>query len=132
MATDSISPATEIAQRLQTLGIGTIGATSGWALAVGMEPSQPNNVITVYDTPGQAPDNDDHSVERPTVQVRVRSFDHQEAYGKSQDVKNALISGEFGTFFLITATSEPGLIGRDDNDRFLFTTNFQAMRDIGD
>lgn len=132
MATDNSSPALEITEYLQTQGEGTIGATSGWALSTGMEPDAPDNAITVYDTGGQAPDNDDQSIERYTVQVRIRSYGYSSAYAKLQSIKSTLIAASFGSFVAVWAQSEPGLIGKDDNDRFLFTINFEAMRDTGD
>ncbi len=125
------TPAHHIAQRLQSLGIGVIAASSGWSLAVSREPAAPVTAVTVYDTGGGPIDTDDQDMESPTFQVRVRSADYVAAYEKQVEIREAMIRAAFMAggrrYFSVAATSGILALGRDDNDRFLLTQNFQAL-----
>ena len=126
------SPAYDIAQRLDALGIGIFGATiGGWTIAVSREPVSPVSAITVYDTGGGPVDTDDQDMESPTIQVRTRSLDYLAGYAKQEEIRAALILAGFDVsgkrYYSAAATSGILAIGRDDADRFLLTQNFQLL-----
>lgn len=123
------SPAYDMALYLQSVGIGTFAQT----IHVSREPISPDDVVTLYDTGGTPILTDHDELREATFQVRVRSTGYLAGYQKQQDVFEA-----FKSFLPIDigAYSYPGVwavtdilaIGRDDNDRFLFTCNYRAMR----
>lgn len=131
-----MSPALAIATYLQTQGVGLFTATdNGWKLTVSTEPSSPANAITIYDTGGLGADTDEQNVFRSLVQVRVRGMDYADAYAKQEEIRNLLIipspvqvpgAGFIGIF----AQTDILGIGRDDNDRFVFTANYRTVRQI--
>jgi hypothetical protein len=100
---------------------------------IGKEPPNPETVITIYDT-GGAMGNPDASMFDPVIQIRVRAHSYADAMEKSEQVRDELvlnrsrIIGDFlyTGFWLI---SDVAGIGRDDNDRELFTTNYRLMRE---
>ena len=105
-------------------------------LFISKEPTNPNEVVTIYDT-SQAPPMltldkvSDYYFE--ACQVRVRSTNYEEGYAFIQDIRDALHgrAGETwnGTLYtLIRCTSGPNCIGWDDNNRVLFTVNFEMQR----
>lgn len=131
-----MSPAKAIATYLQSQSVGTLGATSGWALAYSTEPDAPPNAITIFDTGGPAPDTDQQNVLRPTIQVRVRSTGnaagYDAAYAKHQAIRDLLINLSGVTMSgirvaCVSMRSDILSIGRDDNDRHVLTANYQLL-----
>lgn len=131
------SAAHDIALHIASAGLGVFGGASGWAVSVGTEPASPDTTITVYDTGGEGPDTDQLDIERPTIQVRVRSSKAGSAYPDAHDKQRAiraLLHGIKGVtingtrYAGITMTSEILVIGRDENDRFLMTANYRVIR----
>lgn len=123
------SPANEIAIWLEAEGLGTISAASGWAISTAISPETPDDVITVYDTGGTAPDNDTQDVFNPTIQVRTRSTSYPEGFAKQEAIKAALLArGVEGTINAVWMESEPQAIGADDNARFLITSNYKLLK----
>lgn len=127
------SPAHQLALHLGTFpAIGAFAAATGWAIAVGMEPKSPDEAITLYDT-GGAPYFADAYLSTPTIQVRVRTRKYQDGYDKHEDIL-AILSGiqnqQIGDSYLLGVwlTSDVMAIGRDDNDRFIFTANYRIER----
>lgn len=127
------SPAHDIALYLVANAVGTLPWTSGWAVSVALEPPEPNNSVTVYDTGGQEPDTDELDLMRPSLQVRVRSVSYQDAYDKQVQIRDLLIlpqpiSAEDSDFVSIQMTSDILSIGRDDNNRHVLVANYLAIR----
>ncbi len=123
------SPAHDIALYLVANGVGTLPYTSGWAVSLALEPANPDNAVTVYDTGGQGPDTDELDLKRPTFQVRVRSASYVTAYAKQQAIRDLLILTQpIGDFVGIEMTSDILAIGRDESSRHLLTANYQAIR----
>lgn len=127
------SPAHELALHLATFpAIGAWAASTGWAIAVGMEPKSPDDAITLYDT-GGAPYFADAYLSTPTIQVRVRTRDYRAGYEKHEDILailSAIQNQQIGDSYVlgIWLTSDIMSIGREDNDRFLFTANYRLER----
>lgn len=122
------SPAKAIAEWLDALSgaPGSLQATTGWALCIGMEADEPEKVITVYDTGGEEQVQDGEF--RPTLQVRTRAHDYAECYNKQIEIRDLLIAADDITGIVsVWNNSQPQAIGKDDNDRFLFTSNYRVM-----
>lgn len=132
-----ISAARDVADLLEDDGIGTFGTD----IFVDQEPDSPDTVITVYNTPGEAPQlatgltaaalvmND--SV---MIHVRGRASAYNATQDLAQDIMNAL-HGRAGdvinnsTIVGIVATSGIGSLGRDEpKNRPKFSMNFKVMR----
>lgn len=126
-----MSPARDIADRLASLSVGTIGANSGWSISVSREPIAPPSAITVYDTGADAPDTDELDINGPAFQVRVRAKDYETAWAKQIEIREALIRSTFSSgsvrYFCINLMSGPLSIGLDDQDMHILTANYSAL-----
>lgn len=128
-----MSPALAIAQYLEDQYAGVIGASTGWAISVALSPDTPHNCITVYDTGGEGTDTNELDLERPTFQVRVRSFTYTDAWNKQDEIRSLLQAMDGLTlgayrYTFVRATSDILSIGTDDRERYLTTANYRAMR----
>lgn len=127
------SPAHDTAVWLSDNSFGTFGADSGWSISVGTEPSSPDQCITTYDTGGGV-DQPDAQMFDPTMQVRVRAKTYEAGYDKATAVRDSLILptakviGDFlyTGFWIFT---DVAMIGKDDNERCIFTFNLRLMRE---
>lgn len=129
-----MSAAADIRDKIVAGGGGWVAGGSGdWALYVGEEPVSPDNVVTFYDT-GGPPGNPDANLQNPTIQIRVRSRDYLPGYNKAAELRDLLklphdfIFGDWhysGVFL----TTDVAKIGKDGNNRNLFTVNFRIERD---
>jgi hypothetical protein len=124
------SPAHDLAIYLASQGVGSYPGT----ISVNVEPADPVDVVTIYDTGGDSPDTDQLDLLRPTFQVRVRSMDPEAGYEMQERIRDLLmLPGRIVTvnsaFVVITPTSDVAHIGRDDNDRHLTTLNYSAIRE---
>lgn len=117
------SPAYTIARYLETQGFGE------WAndINVSLEPSEPVECITLYDTGGQDPDSDEQDVFNKTIQIRIRTLNYLETYTKLEQIRDLLINQTIAGINGIWMQGDILYIGRDDNDRHLFTTNFRLL-----
>lgn len=130
------SPALELATWLTEFlpDLGPLFGETKWSVHVAAEPSEPANVITLYDTTGQPTDTDERDIERPSVQVRVRSEagEYNEAYGLHHKIKQALIlntvDAQTSKFQLISLISDFASIGRDDRGRHIGVSNYSCHR----
>lgn len=125
------SLAHDLAAYLHDQGVGTFPHTTGWAINVAHEPGDPADSITIYDTGGEGPDTDQLDVERPTIQVRVRSDSYPDAYAKHQAIRDMLIFGPLDleeSVVRLVQTSGPFSLGLDDKNRHLLTANYRARR----
>jgi hypothetical protein len=129
----SNSPAHDLALYLDASGVGTFAGTSSWAIAAGREPIAPDDAVTLYDTPGPGPTDDDQDLFEVTIQVRVRSNSYPAAYAKQVAIRDLLILPNFITadtsrFRGVFMTADIAGLGRDDNDRHLLVANYTALR----
>jgi hypothetical protein len=114
----------------------SLALTFATDLFVGKEPPNPNNSVTIFDTPGRRPmlgisTGNDYFF--PSVQVRVRNEDYTTGWNLINDIKEKLHGRANETwngayYALIECVIEPSLLGWDDNDRVWFVTTFDLQR----
>lgn len=124
------SPAYELTLHLELSGVGSRTAETGWALSTGTEPKSPDNVVTLYDYTNGAEFFADEELAGGALQVRTRSKNYNEAYIKQVEVRRILSAVinqqvEDNYYIGVWAVTGPMCIGRDDNDRHVFTTNYR-------
>ena len=125
----------DIVNYLGTQGVGTLGASAGstWGIFMGHEPEVINPTITVYDTPGEAP-NPKFRLDYPRFQVRVRSTVYLNSINKCQEVKDKLLgfpSGELGgTWYVgIYVVLDVSNLGADAKGREIAVCTFRVIRE---
>ena len=128
------TPAEAIGRHLADEGVGAIQATSGWCIDIAAEPTSPDTAITLYDSGGRDALLYDEALRQPTIQVRVRATDYLANYAKQTAIVDALhtiIGAEiYGHRYVgIWQTGDIQSLGRDDNNRYVTTSNFQIIRE---
>lgn len=125
-----MSAAYDVATLLASQGLGVFAAEQGWSINVGSEPDRPDTCLTIYDTGGLGPDTDELD-RRPSFQIRARGKDYRTTWAKLhtarlylQDAGPVVINATRYASF--EASSDIIGLGKDDNDRHLFTLNFQV------
>ena len=112
----------------------------GTTLFGGREPSDPDNCMTLFDTPGGGSfvplrrDPQGRRYEYAAFQIRVRNFNYDEAVRQSNDIidvlhalqENTVVNGTLYT--LIRALDNPHLLDWDENNRARIITNFEVQR----
>jgi len=106
-------------------------------LFIGLEPSKPDNCVTIFDTDSLSPqltlggDGDDYY--RPSIQIRVRNTDYTVGWALAHDIVAAL-HGRAGEtwnatlYTLIQCSSGPAFLEWDDNRNVKFVVNFNIQR----
>lgn len=123
----------DIATRLQTDGIGTIGASSGWAIFKAALPDGPDTAVALFETGGDAPE-ERYALDRPTFQVRVRgdAWGYSAARTKMQDIFAALHAQEANVgsdyVYIYAVQSGPIQMGHDESDRPHLSLNFRVVK----
>lgn len=132
------SPADDIATYLNSAGIATIGASSGWSLSVSFEPNTPDTSVAIYDIGGLQPDAK-WLIDWPQIQVRVRGGvnGYASAWAKAQQIKDALLGlaqvSIGGTLYVgIMIFGDINFIMYDEPNRPILTINFQIIREPSD
>lgn len=127
------NPVVGAIQILQTAGVGTLGASSGWGLFGGALPDTPNNAIAVMQSGGLQPWAG-YALDFPQIQVLVRSDAAAYLTGrtKANAVKDALLgidpqTADGDDWWGVTMISDITELGRDKQSRFLFSLNFQVF-----
>jgi len=113
-------------------GIGVFGTT----LFVSREPTTPDFCMTIYDTGGEAPEEDKTlEFENPSIMIRVRGSrgGYVAAMSKAFEIQTELHgktnSSWNGTRYIwIFAKQSPYLIEYDDNDRPIIVQNYRIAR----
>jgi hypothetical protein len=134
----SNAPSADIAEFMQTNGIGFLAATTGWSIFESREPVSPDSTITVYDSGGLA-SNPAWILDFPSIQIRVRGDigRYDLAYTKCQEIKDLLLglpkqvintTEYIGVWALGDITS----LGYDDNKRPILVQNWRIAREPAD
>ena len=129
-------PSQDIVSMLEGESSASLDLTFKTNLFVGLEPTTPDNCVTVYDTPGFSPDNTLTKGEeawRPAVQIKVRNRSYVAAGNLINEIKELLHlqTGETwgGTLYLlIQCDQEPFCLGFDDSNRAMWVCNFSLLR----
>ncbi len=106
---------------------------SGWQTEIGAMPKTPDKVIMVSDTGGQDP-NPKWLLDFPTIQVMVRGIvsGYLATFQEAKAVKDILLGVDAQViqgdrWDGITQNGDLAFIGRDENDRPLFSVNFAII-----
>ena len=114
-----------------------LALTLGTTLFVGKEPTKPDNIVTVIDTPGFPPQltlaGQGENYYYPSVQIRVRNRDYRTGWQIIQDIVTLLHGRNQevwnGTLYsVIYCASGPALLDWDDNMLCRFIANFNLQR----
>lgn len=125
------SASEDIKDFLVSAGVGTFGTD----IFIGPIPDAPDNCIGIIDTSGMPDDltlDSDEYFERPSVQVLTRNEGYQAGYVKARATRTALrkynISQNSTSYLSIVARHDVLFVGRDDGGRYLFSVNYQIVR----
>jgi len=129
----SNAPTEDVKDLLVNAGIGTFGGEADWSIYIGSEPNKPNNIITLYDTPGIA-SNPKFRLDEPRFQVRVRSKNYNIGFQKAIEVSaqlQGLPSQTFnGTRYEgIWVVLETNFLKADGEGRSIFVTTYRMIRE---
>ena len=108
----------------------------GANLFIGKQPNQPDQCVTIYDTPGFAPQMNFNQQERynyPSIQIRVRAVTYLIGYQVINDIKMILhgvaqqIINET-TYTVVQCMGDPSFLEWDEKGRVNFIINFNLQR----
>lgn len=130
----SLSAAKDLSGYLVTCGLGSSPSLNPdvWHIGYAREPTNPIKCLTLYDTGGRGPDTQELDVRRPSVQLRVRCKDYDEAMNKIGAASSRLLNMPTqylnGTRY-IALNQETEIIdgGVTENGFFILTVNFIAL-----
>ncbi|KKL57640.1 hypothetical protein LCGC14_2233410 [marine sediment metagenome] len=105
-------------------------------LFIGVEPTKPDNTVTIFDTPSFPPDLYMDPTERyyySSIQIRVRNTGYTEGITLARNIMELLHARANETwngtlYTVITATGEPAWLDMDANHRSRFIVNFNLQR----
>lgn len=111
--------------------------TPGTDLFIGREPAFPDNIVTLFDTPGGGPwlgmRKEDGRYDYSAFQIRIRNRGYDEAMSLGWDlvgilhgIGNQTINNTLYT--LVEALDDPALLDWDDNNRARVVVNFAIQR----
>lgn len=126
-------PSTDIAEYLESLSSPAL--VFGTDLFTTREPESPNQVVTIYDTPGEDPQAG-FRYDKPNIQIRIRSDreDSQGAYAIAEQIKLALhgignLVIDVTRYVGIWAMGDIQSLGYDNSgNRIVYTINFRIHR----
>jgi len=114
----------------------SLGLTFKTDIFIGTEPKEPDNCVTIYDTPSYPPSLTMNKEERyyySSYQIRVRNNSYAIGMALARDIL-VLLHGRAneswnGTLYtVIHATGEPALLDNDGNNRSLIVFNINSQR----
>jgi len=121
----------DVANLLEVTGI----AHRGQDLYLGDLPDAPDQCVALFEYSGGAPEAlPGLYLQRPRLQVRVRSASYQAARELAERIERAmngrhnLVQGDT-LYVLIQAIQSPGFLGRDDRGRAEFVQNFAVIKE---
>ncbi len=118
-----------------------VGGSTGWAVSEGFLPPEPDQVVALFETPGEAPDivRDPNIGEEPAMavglQVRLRGSTNAYAplRAQAQKIFNGLhqnepvIPGGNKYIYVYSKTAGPLPMGKDSNNRDELVWNFSVL-----
>jgi hypothetical protein len=118
-----------IASILESEGVGTLGTD----IFVGTMPESPDKCLATYDSGGSPPE--PNLIHRPNVMIHVRG--NKQGYESASDLVFTTYTtlhnlGNFRYndwwYLLVWAASDPIWLGMDENNRPVFSINFNVKR----
>ena len=114
----------------------SLALTFGTDLFIGQEPKEPDDCVTIFDTPSFPPDITLDKVDdyyNSSCQILIRNKDYPTGLAFARDIMVYILDrvGETvnGTLYtVIRATGEPSWLDRDQNNRPRFIINFNCQR----
>jgi len=113
----------------------SLGLTFQTNLFISSEPPEPNDCVTIFDTPGWSDDMalDKNNIEMPSVQILVRNDSYVDGWSMISGIKDFLHgkSGETvnGAYYMsMLSAGSPFSMGKDDRNRFHFVWNVDMKR----
>lgn len=114
----------------------TLALTFGTNLFIGTEPKDPDDCVTIFDTPSFPPDitldkvNDYYN---SSCQIMIRDGDYPTGMTIARNIMVYILNrvGETWNatlYTVIRATGEPSFLDRDQNNRPRFIINFNCQR----
>jgi len=117
------------------VAVSALGLTFATNLFIGKEEKTPRNCVTIFDTPGYAPDLGltSQGYERPSVQIRVRNANYTTGWNLIEEIKTSLHGRAQETwndtlYSVIYCSSGPAHLDWDDNGNARFIINFNLQR----
>ncbi len=127
----------EIAAMLQTGGIGTIGATTGWSIRVAEIPDAPDTCVSLFEFAGSPSDIslDGARDVNPSLQIKTRGDRNGHIVGREKAEAIALLLDGVGNttigthvYKYIFANHQPAFLGLDENQRPTWVQNFRMSK----
>jgi len=114
----------------------SLGLVFGTNLFVGLEPDQPSDCVTIFDTPGAPPQltlTQGENYFHPSIQIRVRHTSYVSCWGLINDIKNLLHGMGQETigdtlYTMIRCSIEPFMLDWDAHGCARFVTTFDIHR----
>lgn len=114
----------------------SLGLTFATDLFIGKEPAEPDDCVTIFDTPGSPPQltfNKTEKYQYPSIQIRVRNNAYMTGWNLANDIKDALHGRAHETwnatyYSVIICSSELALLDWDEHGRARFIVNFNIQR----
>ncbi len=114
----------------------SLALAAGIDLFIGREPAKPNDVVTIFDTPGRPAMltfTKGENYYYPSIQIRIRNTDYRTGMNLANDIKESLHGRgpelwNGTTYTLIRCNSDAALLDWDDNERARFIINFNLQR----
>jgi hypothetical protein len=128
------SPSEDIKDMLESdPGLALTFATD---LFIGKEPPEPDNCVTIFDTPGRPPQltfKKEEDYFYPSIQIRIRNNDYRDGWSLINEIKIYLHGKAHETwnstvYELIRCEIEPAFLNWDENNRAWFVTSFEVQR----
>lgn len=109
--------------------------TSGWQIEIGAMPVKPDRILMISDTVSPIEPNPKWLLDFPTCQILTRGTvsGYQAAFVEAKAVKDILLgidsqdTADGDRIVSITMNGGLGFIGRDENMRPMFTSNFALI-----
>jgi hypothetical protein len=115
----------ELGAYLAAQGLGIVGTD----IALGSEPDTPDNVLTIYETPGYPPHAGLEDVTR-TFQIRSRAKGYSTLNSRAWAAYAALrgvIQTPGGLRIRCRPIQTPGCLGKDDRERWIIVFNLEVV-----
>ena len=123
----------DVKDMLEAAGLGLIYKKN---LFRAKEPTNPDNVVTIYDTPTGMPErtlDNSQFYYRSSIQVRVRNNNYSDGMTLAMNIMQSLHGRAQETwggtlYTVIQATGEPVPMAWDENNRTIIIINFNLQR----